>query len=506
MTVFNNFAGKTVYMIMPDRFAIGGGKSAEQKLAEPAYANDPIYKEWGDLERKAWTDRPTNPSLGNDYFGGDLQGIIDNLDYLQDLGVDLIYLTPIFRATSNHKYDTSDFLKIDPMFGDLSTLSRLTLELEKRGMGLILDAVINHVGDNHAWFKSAKNGLAKYKDYFYFRPDGSYACWWDYRHLPELNIETDELRDYFYRNTDSVLKYYLDLGIKGWRFDAAPDIGQPYVQDIRAELSQSHPDALMIGELTCFASQWVNNNDSFHGAMNYFMRDAIMHWIRGLVDGKQLSLMIQRYCDEFGEQAASLSWNILSSHDQPRLNTMFPEIEQRALALALQFTLPGCPTIYYGEEIGMTGGPEPDCRAPMPWNPEQWDLRERGLYKHFINLRKARRELREGKLLMIGDQLDDAEFVAYIRHTEVPEEYTIILINSAPAPMRRIIFLPYSHIYDGVILQDNMAPETQYRVSTGNIEITMAPHSVAILTPKLDQFTSFRFYKSRAAARTPISA
>lgn len=495
MTVFNQFAGKTIYMIMPDRFAIGGGKTSEQKLAEPAYG------EWDGLVRKAWGDRPNNPSLGNDYFGGDLQGIIDQLDYLQDLGVDLLYLTPIFKAPSNHKYDTADFLKVDPMFGDLSTLKQLISELEKRGMGLILDAVINHVGDNHTWFKSAKNGLAKYQDYFYFREDGSYACWWDYGHLPELNIETDEIRDYFYRNQDSVLKYYLDLGIKGWRFDAAPDIGQPYVTDIRTELSQTHPNALLIGELTCFASQWVNANDGFHGAMNYFLRDAIMHWIRGLVDGRQLSMMIQRYCDEFGEKAACLSWNILSSHDQPRLRTMFPEIEQRALALTLQFTLPGNPTIFYGEEVGMTGGPEPDCRAPMQWNPQQWDLRERGLYKHLIRLRKTRRELREGKLLMIGDQLDDAEFIAYIRHTEVPEEYCIVLVNSAPAPLRRILFLPYSHIYDGVILEDQMIPERQYRVSTGNLEITMPPHSVSILTPKLDQFTSFRFYKPRASAR-----
>lgn len=494
MTVFNKYAGKTVYMILPDRFAIGGGKTSEQKLSEPA------YDEWG-VRRKSWDEKPDNPTLGNDYFGGDLQGVTDRLDYLQDLGIDLILLGPIFRAPSNHKYDTVDFFKIDPMFGDMASLKRLIAEAKKRGIDIVLDAVINHVGDNHPWFRSALNGVAKHRDYFFFKDDVNYASWWDFRHLPELDIEHADLRDYFYRKPDSVLKYYLDLGIAGWRFDAAPDLGLPYIQDVRKNLSHDYPDALLIGELTCFASEWVKNDAGFHGAMNYFMRDAVMHWLAGAVDGRQLCKMIQRYCDEFDAESACLSWNILSSHDQPRLRTQIPDLDQRVLALALQFTLPGTPAVYYGDEIGLSGGADPDCRGTMVWDTERWDKQEHRIYKHLITLRKNRRELREGRLLMLGDQIDDAEFVAYIRYTEVPEEYTIVMINSSEAPLQRMVFLPYSHIYDGVVLVDNINPRQTYRVATGTIAVVLPPRSVLILNPQLDQFNTFRFYKPRAIAR-----
>lgn len=495
MSVLTQFAGKTIYMIFVDRFAIGGNKSSAEKFADPAYSQ---YHE--EIVLKQWDERPVNPSLGNDYFGGDLQGIIDRADYLQELGVDYVLLSPIFKAQSNHKYDTVDYFAIDPMFGDLDTLRRLIQELKRRGIGLLLDAVINHVGDQHPWFKAAKNGVAKYRDYFFFREDGGYAAWWDFAHLPELNIEHEELRDYFYRKPDSVLKFYLDLGVAGWRFDAAPDVGMPYIRDISSELARSHPDAILIGELTCFASQWVQPG-VFHGAMNYFMRQVVFSWLHGSVESRQLALAVQRYCDEFGEQAALVSWNILSSQDQPRLATQIPDLDLRVIAITLQFTLPGNPVIYYGEEVGLLGGADPDCRAPMPWSEQAWSLQERQIYKHFINLRRRRREFREGRFMLLSDQIDDAEFFAFMRHTEVPEEFGIVLVNCSSSPLRRTLFLPYSHAYDGVLLTDNINPERTYRISTGSIEVTLAPLQVAILVPKLDQFSSFRFFKPRALAR-----
>lgn len=493
MSVSGQRGGGIVYMIMPDRFAIGGGKTSEQKLAEDAYGHPEIV-------RRAWHDRPVTPPMGMDYFGGDLQGIIDRLGYLQGLGVDTLYLTPIFRAVFNNKYDVVDHFQVDPMFGDLDTLKTLIVELRSRGMSLILDAVINHVGDQHPWFLAAKSGAEPFRDYFYFRADGSYACWWDFRHLPELNIEHNDVRDYIYGRSDAFLKFYLDLGIAGWRFDAAPDLGLPYIKDVRMELERAHPDAVLIGELTCFAADWVGAH-GFHGCMNYFLRDAILHWVNQSIDSRQLEYVLKQYLEKFGLDAVLRSWVVLGSHDQPRLKFFLPDVALRIMAITLQFTLPGTPALYYGEEVGLEGGPDPDCRRPMPWSPDQWDSQELAIYQHFIALRKERPELVHGDLLLLSDQVGDAEFLAFMRYTDVPEEYSIILINNSASAFERELFLPYSHIYDGVILQDVLHSSNSLRVNVGHIRCKLPPYTVAILVPKLDQFSSFRFYKARGHAR-----
>lgn len=495
MSVFEKFAGKTVYLIMPDRFAIGGGKSSAQKLAEPA------YDQWPDLVRKAWADRPETPPWGTDHFGGDLQGIIDHIDHLHDLGVDLVCLTPIFHARSNHKYDTLDHFRLDPMFGDMDTLRRLIEALRQRGMGLILDAVVNHVSIEHPWFQAAQKEDQQYRQYFFFEADGTFATWWDFPHLPELDIENEDLRDYFYRKPDSVLKHYLDMGVAGWRFDAAPDLGLPYVQEVRRELQAHAPEALLVGEMTCFASDWVAAG-GFHGALNYFMRTAIVGWLQGLLEARQLENMINRYCAEFSHESACLSWTMLSSHDHPRLRNVFPQARQRWLALVLQFTLPGMPTIFYGEETGLHGGPDPDCRVAMQWNRDAWDEEELQRYRQLTVLRRNSPELRTGRLLMLGDQIEDTDFVAYLRYTDVPQEYSITLINSAAQEFSRILMLPYAHVYDGVILEDALGSGFACKVVCGSIAVRLEPQSALVLRVRVDQFDNFRFYKSRSRARS----
>ena len=243
-------ADQITYQIFPDRFAIGQPHTSESKLKLPAY-------QAGDYSRRRWDELPENPSRGKDFFGGDLPGICDKLDYIQALGVTCLYLTPIFISPSNHKYDTTDFFTIDPQFGGEAALKRLIVELKRRKMRLILDAVLNHISDSHPW-----NGKFTTREY-----------WRGFRHMPELNLADEKLQDLLFRKPDSVLQKYTAMGVDGWRFDVAVDVGLPVVRAMR----QALPDTVLLGEVMCFAGDWCRD---FTGVMNYYFRDALLGWLR----------------------------------------------------------------------------------------------------------------------------------------------------------------------------------------------------------------------------------
>ena len=213
-----------IYQIFPERFAIGKPNDIQTKLAQPA------YQRAGYTRHATWDEEPTG---GSDFFGGDLRGVIDHLDYLQDLGAEAVYLTPIFTAYSNHKYDTVDYQSVDPMFGDEHVLGELIDGLHQRGMRLIMDAVLNHVGTEHSWFQAARRDEKPYRDFFTFLADGKYLCWWGYDTLPELRLEHPLLARLLYRDPDSILQRWLARGLDDWRFDAALDVGLGPVADIR---------------------------------------------------------------------------------------------------------------------------------------------------------------------------------------------------------------------------------------------------------------------------------
>ncbi|AZN35083.1 alpha-amylase family glycosyl hydrolase [Iodobacter ciconiae] len=198
-------ASQIIYQIFPERFAIGGGLSSGAKLAQAAYSNPDVVKQ-------GWDDTTLGQPWGMQFFGGDLDGIRDHLDYLGELGVTGVYLTPVFTAPSNHKYDAVDFFAIDPMFGGEPALLRLIEALHAKGMSLTLDAVLNHVSDSHPWFLAAKAGDAGKRDWFSFSDDGAYLCWQDYGLMPELNLSNPAVRDILYRKPDSLVQHWLAKG------------------------------------------------------------------------------------------------------------------------------------------------------------------------------------------------------------------------------------------------------------------------------------------------------
>jgi glycosidase len=455
-------ADQITYQIFPDRFAIGKPHTSESKLALPEY-------QAGDYQRRRWDELPENPSRGKDFFGGDLAGICDKLDYIQDLGATCVYLTPIFISPSNHKYDTTDFFTIDPQFGDEPALKKLIAELKRRKMRLILDAVFNHVSDAHPW-----HGRYTTKEF-----------WRGFGHMPELDLANEELQDLLFRKPDSVVQQYTAMGVDGWRFDVAVDVGLPVVKAMRDAL----PDTVLLGEVMCYAGEWCR---VFTGVMNYYFRDAVLGWLRGEVSTRQVQHAAADYSHGYGNAGATCSWNMLSSHDTPRLRWTIHDDALRKLAVIAQFTLPGVPFVYYGEEIGMDGGGDPDCRRPMIWDETRWDKDTLQFYKKLIQIRQSHTALRRGQLTML-----EADALVFLRHTEKINETAIVAINNSAQPYRQIVFTPHSHLYHALPMKNLLDPLQVVNMEAGNIKIELPAKSAAIFVPDDTRIQNYRFFKAR---------
>lgn len=489
-------ASQIIYEIFPERFAIGQPYTSETKLALKSY--DKLYNHGraNDYEKRSWNELPVNPSDGKDFFGGDINGIIDHLDYLQELGITTLFLTPIFFAPSNHKYDTTDFFTVDEHFGGEKSLIKLIEELKKRGMYLFLDIAFNHISDIHPWFICAKYDVRPFRYFFKFNKNGNYECWYDFRQMPELNLLDENLQDILFRNNDSVLQKYLNMGVDGFRFDAATAVGLNIIRIIRKTLQEKYPHAVMIGEVTNFAGDWINEHEKYHGVMNYYFHSSLFSWLRGDISALQMNYAAEEYYRGYGKKGSIYSWNILSSHDTSRLRNMLSNEKQRQLAVIAQFTLPGVPFIYYGEEIGMEGGADPDCRRPMIWDENRWDKNTFNLYKKLIAIRKSHPELQFGDFVMLGHKLS-ANALIFLRYTDKINEVAIIVINNNKLPIIEKLFTPHSHLYHDLPLKDLLNNCPKLKMQGGNIDLNVPPYSAVILVPDDTQFKDYKFFKER---------
>lgn len=486
-------ASQVVYQIFPERFAIGGGLTSEQKLASPAYDVPGAAK-------RGWDDSTLQQPWGQQFFGGDLDGIADKLDYLADLGVTGVYLTPVFKAPSNHKYDATDFFAIDPMFGGEDALKRLTDALHVRGMTLTLDAVLNHVSDQHPWFLAAQSGDPDWRDWFTFDADGKHQCWQDVGFMPELNLANLAVRDRLYRMPDSMVQHWLAQGVDNWRFDVAQDVGIPVAEEMRGIVGHRFPDTVLLGELNGFSASWLADGAEqpgrgFHGMMNYWYRTALLAWLAGEIDAVQMNRAIADARAGYGLPGLLCSWNMLSSHDTPRLITTVGSIECAQLALAAQFTLPGVPLLYYGEEIGMEGGADPDCRRPMRWDEADWNHAQHGWVKQLIAIRQANPALQYGEVTMLGDRLAGNALV-FLRHTGEPGEAALVAINLGDQPLRTRLLLPFSHWYDGVPLRDALGSAPDVKVQAASVMLDIPARSATIYQA-YEPYQHYTFFKPR---------
>jgi glycosidase len=341
-----------------------------------------------------WNNKPTR----DNYFGGNIKGIISKLTYLDDLGIDAIYLCPIFEGEFNHKYATINYFKIDPMFGSKKDLNELVEKAHKRGIKILLDGVFNHASTKFEKFREFQNKGTD-NGWFYRLSEVSnyskvnYECVGDYAPMPKFNTSNEEVREYIY----SVMEYWIEeSSIDGWRLDVADEVDISTWQIIRNRLKRKYPSALLLGETWCDGIKNVGFGDQLDCIMNYQFRSAVLDLFATRdIDCKSFTNRIGKVQSFYHDEVNRSNYNLLSSHDVARFLTVCRENKSMfSLAICFQMTFIGSPAIYYGDESEMVGENDPDCRGCMDFNESSKTYH---LYKDLISLRKTHKELINGE-------------------------------------------------------------------------------------------------------------
>ncbi|MCY9189923.1 glycoside hydrolase family 13 protein [Bacillus mojavensis] len=393
------------YQIFPERFANGREDLSPENVLP-----------WGSKD----------PDV-NDFFGGDLQGIVDKLDYVEDLGVNGIYLTPIFSAPSNHKYDTLDYYSIDPHFGDPELFRTLVSQIHQRGMRIMLDAVFNHIGSaSPQWQDVVKNGAqSRYKDWFHIHSfpvtEGNYDTFAFTPDMPKLHTANPEVQRYL---LDIALYWIREFDIDGWRLDVANEVDHAFWKTFKQAVSAEKPDIYILGEIWHSSEPWLRG-DEFHAVMNYpFTEPMIEYFADRAIPASRMAHRLNAHLMNGMKQVNEVMFNLLDSHDTKRLLTRCRNDEKKARALlAFMFAQTGSPCIYYGTEIGLDGENDPLCRKCMVWDKEKQNQEMHTFMKRLIALRKQENTvLTEGNLEW--NLLDDQN--NFIRFSRTLDEKILI--------------------------------------------------------------------------------
>lgn len=419
--------GAVMYQILPDRFFRAGDCDLKDKL-QPFT----LHEHWN--EEPQYTPDEQGNWCG-DFFGGNLNGIREKLPYLKSLGVGLIYLNPIFMAYSNHRYDTADYKRIDPMLGTEEDFKALCEAAHRLNIRIIVDGVFNHTGSNSVYFDAkhvfghgaVSDPDSPYRDWYRFRsyPD-DYDCWWDMPTLPNIEELTPGYVNYIIEDEDSVVAHWLRCGADGFRLDVVDELPDEFVYKLKQRIRGIKPDALLIGEVWEDASNkrayGVSRRYFVDGeldsVMNYPWRKAIVRYVMGEDDGGVLGETLMTVAENYPPQVLLCLMNILGTHDTPRILTalvdpfegtreekarrsLTPEVRELAkerlkMAAFLQFMLPGMASVYYGDETGMEGHDDPFCRRTYPWGREDRDLL--AYYRALADLKNTLPALRVGDI------------------------------------------------------------------------------------------------------------
>lgn len=388
----------------------------------------------------------TGPVTNAEKYGGDLQGIRQKLPYLEELGITGIYLNPIMEAETNHKYDTKDYTKIDPSFGDDETMRRLVSEAHVHGIRVMVDAVFNHCGRRFApWLDVQEKGpRSEYADWFMVNDwtdirkhestrDGRFYSFAFADWMPKLNTNNEEVIRYFCGVCeDWVRKYDID----GIRFDVGNEVSHYFLKRMRQHLKKIKPDIYLLGEIWHDASQWLAG-DEYDSVMNYPLMSGIHdYFLDGSMDREEFEYMVNRCYTMYMQQCNNVLFNLLDSHDTERLMNRFHDLDMFYQQLAVLFTLPGSPCIYYGTEIAMEGGFDPDCRRCMPW-----EEIEAGKYQERISQMQALIRLRKTEEAFkslhfhFPNEYDNRRCVQYIK-LDKEQNKTEVLINCSEEPVQ----------------------------------------------------------------------
>ena len=437
-----------LYQIMPDRFAARGKNAPEAGW---------LHEKW-DEPPAIHVDPSTHDNRADDFFGGNFRGVMDRLDYLKELGVTAIYFNPIFRAHSNHKYDTGDYETIDPSFGTREDFEALCGRARALGIRILLDGVFSHTGSDSRYFNrlgrydslGAYQSLeSPYASWYRFKrwPD-EYDCWWGFETLPTVNKSDESYRRYILTGENAIVKRWLRRGASGWRLDVADELPVPFLRTLRKSVKSVDPDAAVLGEVWEDASNKVAYGqlrcyclgDTLDSVMNYPLREGLIGFLLGEIDAYALKRRLDALYENYPAPFAAALMNLLGSHDKARvinrLSGAEPENrprEQRAFtplsdaeyergkrrfikAWRFLCAMPGMPCLYYGDEAGAQGGDDPFCRGTYPWGHEDRALMEE--IKRVNHARLKSRAAQNGSLELIAP---DADTLTVVRRYESDE-------------------------------------------------------------------------------------
>ncbi|CAN5295571.1 cyclomaltodextrinase [soil metagenome] len=481
--------GAVVYQVLVDRFAPSDHLDEKRAL----YPAPKVLRRWDQLptrgtylpEVKVWSHEI-------DFWGGDLRSVRGKLRYIDDLGADVLYLNPIHLAWTNHKYDALDYKALSPEFGTRADLDALIVDAHGHGLKVVLDGVFNHVGRNAPLFQAASAGpSAPNRDWFVWGPQypGGARIWRDAQNLVELNLENPAVREYVWGAPDSVVQGYLAEGIDGWRLDVAYDIGFRYLAELTEAAHKRKPGSLVVGEIANYPREWFPSVD---GVMDFTLRQVILGIALGQIDAPSGNRMIERIIGDAGIEPMLKSWMMLDNHDTERLATSVPDPARRRLAQVLQFTLPGSPNVYYGSEVGMSGGTDPAMRAPMRWDlvvPGNATLSwTRGL----IALHQSHRALRVGDFRRV----ESSRLVAFERFTDRIEDAVVVLANPGSDVVTETVLVPDSKLMNDVSMIDLLDPAAAaVPIHSATLRITLQPGEVRVLAPDVVAKAGYSPYK-----------
>ena len=467
------------YQIFPDRFAKAEGE--DPQLIDTKIPGAPARRMVSWDKAPDYEKDKKGEILVWDFYGGTLRGIIEKLDYIKSLGVTGIYLNPIFEAWSNHRYDTLDYMKIDPLLGTEEDFRELCAKAEECGISIILDGVFNHCGIYSSYVKD-------HPEWFTLKEDGTYESWWGVRDLPEIN-ELDPEYEEFICGRDGVVRKWIRAGAKGFRLDVADELPDAFIVKIREALKSEDPDAVLMGEVWEDASNKFSHGEQrkyFYGneldcVMNYPLRDALLSFANGEEPSVMTLRRIMSLKENYPKENFMADFNLIDSHDRARVLTRLdcsdkPEKAKKMLMLlsTLLYALPGVPVIYYGDEAGMKGGADPENRGAYPWGHEDEEL-----IRHYRLL---------GKLYGQHDVLIDGDFIPLLAGDDIlafercdSGRMMLVLANRSDEE------LLYEKEYPGCVSATNVLTGKSVELNGDRVSAHIPPCSVLMIRIRVQE-------------------